>query len=135
MRVKTFSKPNGYIAITASILLSLLIMAVAISLGAASISSRSENLDFELKKQSFFAARSCLDKALLKLALDSGYAGNETLGVEGTAYQCVIRPVISSPPNKIIQVRSQINGATTNLQLTVNASQLSTVSLEEVVSF
>ena len=126
---------GGYIAITASILLSLLILVIAVALGNRSVLSRSNALDFSFKKISLSAARACLDQALLKLALDSNYVGNETLPLSGTSYQCQIYPIENSPPNKIIKSRSQVSGATTDLRLTINTSQLSTVSLEELTSF
>lgn len=124
---------NGYIAITAAIFLSLVVMSVAAALGAGSFFGRTINLDLTFKKTGFFVARSCLDRALLQLKLNPGYAGNETINVG--EYQCTISPTELSPPNTIIKARSQISGATTNLKLTVNSATLSTVSLEEVTNF
>ena len=126
---------KGYIAITAAILLSLLILVIAVALGTRSALSRTAALDFSFKKVSLSAARACLDQALLKLALDPNYVGNEVMSLIGTSYQCQIYPIENLPPNKIIKSRSQVSGATTNLKLTVTASQLSTVSLEEVTNF
>lgn len=124
---------KGYIAITTSIILSILVMAVAISLGSSSVLTRFNYVDFNNKQVSFITARSCLNYALLKLAGDSSYAGNETVNI--SSYQCTIQPIETSGSNKIIKARSQISGATTNLKLTVVSSTLSTVSLEELVKF
>jgi hypothetical protein len=74
-----------------------------------------------------------LDHALLKLSGNSGYAGNEAVSI--SSYQCTISSVEISGENKIIKVRSQIGGSATNLKLTVKSSDLSTVSLEELVKF
>ncbi len=126
---------KGYIAITASVFLALLITVIAVSLGGASFLGRIGSLDFQAKKESFFAVRTCLDKALLELALDSNYAGNETVQILEGGNQCALFAIESSPPNKIIKARSQVRGATTNLKLTVNSTSLSTVSLEEVSVF
>ena len=124
---------KGYIAITTSLILSFIMLAVAVALGSSSLFSRNNNLNFSFKKTSYFAARSCLDYALLQLSLNSGYGGNETraVGLE----QCSLLTIETSGSNKIIKARSQVKGATTNLKLTVQSSDLSTVSLEEVVNF
>lgn len=124
---------RGYIAITTSIILAILIMAVAISFGSSNIFTRFNVLDLTSKQTSYFVARSCLNRALLSLADNSNYSGNETIDV--SSYQCVISPIETSGANKIIKSRAQISGATTNLKLTVGSSNLSTVSLEELVKF
>ena len=126
-------KKKGYIAITAAIFLSLIILLVAVSIGSRSLFSRSINLQFYFKKISFFTARTCLEVARFKLASDSNYAGNETITIDEGGNQCTIGAITSSPPNKIIKSRSQVSGATTNLKLTVNSSTLATVFLEETV--
>jgi len=124
---------KGYIAISSAIVLSLVLILVAVALGSSSFFTRITLVDFNNKQASFAVARSCLNIALLKLAQNPSYAGNGIAEVSSST--CEIRPVTSSPPNKIIEVRSQINGATTNLRLTVVSLNLSTVSLEEVVKF
>lgn len=124
---------KGYIAITTSIILAILILVVAVSLGSSSLFTRFNAVDFNNKQISYFTARSCLSYALLKLTENSNYSGNESINV--SEYQCGILPLETSGPNKIIKARSQIDGATTNLKLTVTANTLSTVSLEEVVKF
>ncbi len=124
---------SGYIAITSAIILSLVLMLVAISLSQGNIFNRIYIVDFNNKQLSFSVARSCLNSAMLSLAQSSSYLGNEVIFV--SAYTCTIRPIITSAPNKIVEVRAQIQKATTNLRLTVNSSTLSTVSLEELSSF
>lgn len=124
---------KGYIAITTSIILSLVVMVVAIALGSSNLLSRVSVVEFTDKQMSLIAARSCLDWARLKLAENPNYTGNETITV--SSYQCFVRPVQTSGSNKIIEARSQVNGATTNLKLTAASSDLSTVSLEELVAF
>lgn len=121
---------GGYIAIMSSIVLSLVLMVVAISLGSSSLFTRLNVADFGNKQLSYFIARSCLNEALLKLADSSSYTGNETLMISSRA--CTLSAITTSAPNKIIQAKAIINGATTNLKLTVNSTSLSTVSLEEL---
>ena len=124
---------QGYLAITAALILSFLILAIVSASGSAALFSRDNNLDFELKKSSYFLARACLEYALIKLADSPSYAGNETRDIDSD--QCEVVSVETSGSNKIIKARSQVSGATTNLRLTVVTQNLSTVSLEEVIAF
>lgn len=124
---------RGYIAITTAIILSVIILLVAISLGASNLLTRFNFVAFNNKQTTYFVARSCLSHALLQLVKNISYAGSES--VNAGSYQCSIQPIETSGSNKIIKARSQINGATTNLKLTVTTATLSTVSLEELVRF
>ena len=124
---------SGYIAITTAIVLSVVVLAVALSLGSSAIFTRAQILDAELKKLSYSVARSCLDASRLQLALDPNYSGNATTTVSN--YQCHIEPIETSGSNKIIKAKAQIGAAVTNLRLTVNGSTLSTIQLEELSSF
>lgn len=126
-------KQFGYIAISTAIILSIVIILVAISLGSANLFTRFNYLDFDNKQASYLTARSCLNYALLKLTDNAGYAGNETINV--ASYTCTIQPIEVSGSNTIIKAHSQVSGATTNLKLTVTTATLSTVSLEELVKF
>ena len=131
--MKTRAYQSGYIAITTAIVLSLLVVALAIALGSSSLIYRFTIVDFVNKQTSLFTANSCLDYARLKLSMDPAYAGNETVNIG--SYQCTLQPIAISGSNKVIKAHAAVNGATTNLQLTVVSSTLSTVSLEEVVKF
>ncbi|MDP3729191.1 MAG: hypothetical protein Q8R26_00330 [bacterium] len=124
---------KGYLALVTAIIVSFIMLIVSITLGFASFISRDNNLNFLFKKSSYFAARSCLDYALLKLGAQSTYAGNETITID--TYQCAVRQITINGSQSIITVRAVVQGATTNLRLTVVTSDLSTVSLEEVNSF
>lgn len=121
---------KGYIAIMTSIILSLMMMLVAISLGSANLFTRLNVVDFGNKQLSYFIARSCLNDALFKLADSPSYTGNETLMISDRT--CVLSTITVSGSDKIIQAKAIISGSTTNLKLTVNATTLSTVSLEEL---
>jgi len=124
---------KGYIAIVTTIILTILCLTIAVSLGLSASLARIENRDFIYKESGYFLTSSCLDYARLKLVYDSSYAGNEIITVGN--YQCSILPITSSPPQKIIKATSQINNITTNLKLTVDDYTLQTISLEEVSNF
>ena len=124
---------DGYIAITTAVILSLMVMVVAIALSSANLFTRLDVLDFYNKQTSYGIARSCLNDALLKLAMNPSYAGNETITV--SSWQCTTQPIATAGTNKVIKAHAAVNGATTNLQLIVVAATLSTVSLEELKQF
>lgn len=124
------SNQGGFIALTTSVILSMMILLVAISLSSANLFNRFSVVDFGNKQISYSVARSCLGYALLNLAQSSGYVGNITLQV--SSYTCVLGTITTDGANKVITALSQINGATTNLKLTVVSATLSTVSLEEL---
>ena len=124
---------RGYIAITTTIILSILMLILATTIGSINLLARFGVVDFYNKRTSFYVARSCLEYGRLKLSLDTAYAGSESRLIGG--YSCSLQAVETFGQNKIIKARAQINGSTTNLKLTVDTNTLSTVSLEEAVSF
>ena len=135
MKFCNFKKENGYIAITTAIIVSFIILIIATTLGSSALLSRINELDFSFKKATYYASRSCIDYALLKLANDIDYAGNETIPIG--SYTCVLSLVEDSGNNKILKSRVQdsYSGATTNLKLTLDRYTLTTILLEEPVSF
>src|SRR3989338_5348271 len=111
-----FNQKNnaGYLAITTATILALMVMVIAIVLGSANLFTRFDVVDYYNKQTSYAAARSCLNRALLALALNPGYTGNETITV--SSWQCTIQTIVTAGSNKIIKARAAVNGATTNLQ-------------------
>jgi hypothetical protein len=124
---------KGYIAIITTIILAILCLTIAVSLGLSASISRIENRDFIYKESSYALAQSCLDYARLKLVYNSTYAGDEIITIGN--YQCSLLPLISSPPQKVIKTTSQINNITTNLKLVIDDYTLQTISLEEISKF
>ena len=124
---------KGYIAIITTIILTILCLTIAVSLGLSASLSRIENRDFIFKEVSHSLTSSCLDYARLKLVYNISYAGNEIITIGN--YQCSILPITSSSTQKIIKATSQINNITTNLKLVVDDYTLQTISLEEVSNF
>lgn len=135
MKLFNNKKENGYIAITTALIVSFIILIIATTLGSSALFSRINELDFSFKKMTYYASRSCLDYALLKLAKDINYSGNETVPVG--SYSCVLSLIEDSGNNKILKSRVQdsYSGATTNLKLTLDRFTLTTILLEEPVSF
>lgn len=123
---------KGYLAITTSIVLTLIVILVALALGTRVFLARFDTENFENKKLSYFSAKSCLEIALLKLSAGS-YAGNETIAIGD--YQCDILPIETVPSEITIKSQAIINNKNTNLKLVVDSYNLSTISFEEVQSF
>jgi hypothetical protein len=120
---------NGYIVITTSIVLGVVILVLTISAGSMTFLNRRDVLDNMLKERSYFLARSCIEWALVKFADDNNYTGNETVDVSATE-QCQILPFQFNPPNTTISTSATIDGIITNLELIVDAS-LNTISFGE----
>lgn len=129
--VHTTQAERGYVAITTTLIFSVVILFIATSIGAQTLIARTTRLEYLNKRTSVLLARSCLDIALLQLAADENYAGGETRIIGGQP--CNILAVTSAPPNRIITTTAVVSGATTNLKATVNAATLQHVALEELV--
>ncbi|MEK7555519.1 MAG: hypothetical protein AAB516_01715 [Patescibacteria group bacterium] len=123
---------KGYLAITTSIILTLIVILVALALGVRVLLARFDTENFESKKISYFLSNSCLETALLKLSAGS-YAGDEIIAVGD--YQCEILPIETAPSEITVKSQAIINNKTTNLKLVVDSYNLETISLEEVQSF
>ena len=124
---------KGYIAITTTIIVSLVVLLLSSAVGSSSLFSRLNELDSMYKRSSYFLTRSCLDHAMYKLAQSTSYGGSETVVIGSDT--CTLLPVETNGGNKIIKAWSQTNSTRTNLKLTIVTLDLSTVSLEEVQSF
>src|SRR5688572_17216913 len=127
---------HGYIAITTVIILSVIITVLGFSLATRSYYSRLSSLGTTSKQQSDFAARSCLEQALLNRSLDNSYTGNETVTIttpNGTLL-CTIFPFLLQGNNLTIRTDAVINQATTNYELVVDSITLSRISMQEVTT-
>lgn len=111
---------NGYLAITSAIILSIIAMVLAVGLSFSSYFGLSDIQDANLKEISVALAEACVDKALLSLAQNINYAGNETVAVGSSA--CSILPIETSSTYKIIKTKANFSGAWTNLKITAATS-------------
>lgn len=125
-------KANGYIAITSSIIISFLLMTIVFTLSSASFFSRSNILDANQKEISLALAEACADSALLKLAQNSSYAGNENVNIGSDT--CSILALESPPGQKIIKTWANYKGYRTNIKITINHPAMTILSWEELPS-
>lgn len=123
---------RGYIALTAAVMMSVLIVVVVLALSLVSFVSQANVSASYYGAVSRGLSRSCVEVALLKLSGNSSYAGGENIAVQDRA--CEILPVEIQGSRKIIKTRGSLNGVTSNLLVTIDAADLSLISWEEVKS-
>lgn len=123
----------GYIALTSAIITSILIMIIVFALGGAAILNRSDILDATHKEGSLALAEACVEVALLKLAENPNYLGNETLVVGED--QCQILLLETQGNEKIIKTEANLGGAVSHIKVSAESQNLDINSWEEVVSF
>ncbi|MBI4087503.1 MAG: hypothetical protein HY434_01590 [Candidatus Liptonbacteria bacterium] len=123
----------GYIGIVSALIISAVVVLIMVAVGQISFLNRINISDTHLKKKSRALAEGCVDTALLKLASNASYAGNETITVASDT--CKIVSVVSSSTGKIISAQGKFLGAVTDVKATVDTNTFSIVGWEEVRSF
>lgn len=123
----------GFIALMSAIIVSAVILVVTVTLSYSSFFTRYNLLDSEFKERSGALAEGCVDAALLKLAGDPSYSGNETANIGSET--CQIRLILISGTNKIIETRASFQNAFTNLRVTVDQNTLAVISWIEIPHF
>lgn len=124
---------HGYISLISSIIISVLLLAITFAISFNNSSSRFNILNAEFKEQSSALAEACVDTALLKLAQNQSYGGNENISVGND--QCSILPIETLTGQKIIKTKAIFQNAATNLKVAVQAGDLSVISWEEIAKF
>ena len=124
---------SGYIALISSIIISILVLGIALAISSTGYFSRFDILKNEFKERSSALAEACVDTALLKLAKNQSYNGNENINVGND--QCSILIIETASGQKIIKTKAIFQNAVTNLKITVNNTNLSVIYWEEVAKF
>ncbi len=125
---------KGYIAITSAVVISLLLMAITFALSFSSFFGRFNVFDSQTKEISQALAEACAENALLKLAQNSSYAGNETITVKAPD-TCDILTIETNGSQKTIKTRATFQKTTTNVKIIANMPGPQLVSWEELPSF
>ena len=125
---------NGYIALISVVIISLILVTIAFSLSQTGLMSRLLVLTSDAKERGVAAAEACADMARLKLTQNSSYAGNETIAV-GSDDTCQILAIETTGSSKIIKTKAIVLQTVTNSKVTVNSSDLSILSWDEVANF
>ena len=120
-------KHGGYIALMSVIIISLMLLALVAVLSTSGYFSRFNVLAAEYKRISLGLAESCVNVALLEIAKDPTYAGNETIPVG--VNECNIKSITYNPASgydannqKVATIKTWaqyplINGAFSNLEV------------------
>ncbi|MEK7606235.1 MAG: hypothetical protein AAB458_01395 [Patescibacteria group bacterium] len=118
---------SGFIALTTTIILSMVILTLVIAVGFSSFFGRFGILDSEINERSSNLAEACAETAALKLSQDAGYEGKETITVGyGSCFICSI-----SSPNSVF-IQASTSNAYTNLEVEIDPTDGSIDSWEEI---
>jgi len=117
---------QGYIALTSAVILGITLLVAVLGFAFIIFFNKKSTTQAILKEDSYFAARACLEKALLNLTVNSAYTGGENVSVGSD--QCTISSVVQDGINYLITATATIERSTTTLELTVDG-------MLDVVSF
>lgn len=112
-QVEELTYQQGFIALTSVIFISAVLLILTATLSASAYSLRFNVQDYENKKISSALAEACTKTALIKLAQNSDYSGDELITVE-PGRLCKICGIAMGQPKSIL-TRAVQNGAYTNL--------------------
>ncbi|MBP9821741.1 MAG: hypothetical protein KBC98_02575 [Candidatus Pacebacteria bacterium] len=108
----------GIIALITVLITGAIVLIIGLGMAERSMLELNTSLDEELSHQALTAATSCMERALLSLAGNASYAGNETLSV-GTN-TCSIATITTSGITRTVKTSSTVQGYTRRLQVTVS---------------
>ena len=131
---------QGFIALMSAIVISVLLLAITLTLGLTGFFGRFNVLDSESKERSIALAEACGDSAILKLSQNVSYipspafnfatqTGGENVMVNSD--KCVIVSVDTSGTLKTIKTQAVINKAYTNLRIIIDTSAFTIQSWDE----
>lgn len=129
---KAYCSQKGYIALMSAVVISVLLIAITVTVGFNEFFTRFNILDSESKERSKSLAEACVDVAILDSAKRIYYGIPKEIPVGPTsADKCMI---ISSQPagsETVIKSQAEINKAYTNLKVSIDNWTFSTTSWEE----
>ncbi|OGF62542.1 hypothetical protein A2662_01960 [Candidatus Giovannonibacteria bacterium RIFCSPHIGHO2_01_FULL_45_33] len=140
LKIATARERHGFIALITSIILSVILLVVTIALNQTGFLTRGEVLESEYKNRSIALAEGCADMAIIRLALDPAYSGNESSVAVGSD-TCAIGTVQQDMPvsgqatintSAVFPATSVTNqGAVTKITAVINSADLTVVSWVE----
>lgn len=119
---------QGYIALITAIILGVTLLVAVLSFAFIIFFSKESATQAILKEDSYFAARACIEQALINITVDPSYTGGENISVGSD--QCTISSVTEDGINYLITTTATIERSTTILELTVDGT-LDVVSFVE----
>ncbi len=126
---------GGYMLVVTVLVLSsvMLLLATASAFSLVGVQQRDAERRFSVAAQSL--AEGCMETALLKRRLDTGYAGNETISIDGQT--CTIRPFLAgSNPPLTIQTEASKQNRTYRLEVEIaDTATMEVASWTRVTAF
>lgn len=138
MKQGTYTNQNGYIAIISAIVISIVLIAITLTLSFSGFFLRFNILGTEYKKVSYALAQGCVNTALVKLANDPSYSGPEDITLDAMANKkCKIISVTGSGNSRTIKTQSVYQNSFTDLQVnaSITASNITPTSWIELEHF
>jgi hypothetical protein len=125
---KRQKRSGGYVAVITAVIVTLILALISMVTSNTTFLGRSDTTRLESKAMSRLIAEGCLDHARLLLALGP-YLGNQTVSID--TFTCQLDTIVTSGTNKIINASATVDNKTTRLELTIDSTALTTVSLKE----
>jgi len=131
---------DGFVALISAIIISVMLLIIAVTIGMTGIFGRFNVLDSESKERSIGLAEACVDTAILKLSIDKDYLlipADHSIPIIGSDTCNIVSILpISIPRNFPITIQTQaiVNKSYTNLVVVID-SDYAIVSWEEESSF
>lgn len=126
----TRHKEQGYVALVAAVILTLVILTLSVTASISGYFNRFNIVASYAKERSSSVARSCIETARLKVIQSSSYGGNENVSVG--AHQCMIYPIETNGSQKTVKAKAIVERSVTNLRVVIVASDASVFSWEEM---
>lgn len=111
-------KQQGIIALITVLIAGAIMLVVGIGMSTRSIVGSKESLYQELSHQALAMATSCMEQALLSLADNSLYTGNQTVVIGPN--KCAIALITGSGNTRTVQTSSTVGGHIRRLSVTVS---------------
>ncbi len=121
---------DGYVALISTIVISILLLAITVSLGFSSFLGRFDIVDSESKERSLALAEACVDKTTLNIAEGINYTGTVSIGSDS----CSIISVAANTPSigkTTIKTQAIVNKSYTNLKVVIDSTDFSITSWNE----
>lgn len=125
----------GIIALTTVLIIGAVVLVASLGIAFRSVSETKITVTHENSYRAFSLATACMEKALLSLADNASYGGNETINIDGDS--CIINTLETLGTSRIIKTHATYLGYIRRIQVTVSQTTppLQVSSWQEVSSF
>ena len=116
---------GGYVALMATIVISIMLLVMTVEGGALGWSARFNILGTEAKEQAHALAEGCADQALAAIVTDASYQGNATTVTAGGT--CRVFPIQFDTPTEgfvTVKTQAEIRNAFVNLKIVMSLNDI-----------